>query len=513
MAEISRREFVKRSAQGLALAAVPLAFQFDPTAAFATPGEGTNTVTDYYEHFGVNESIIRQVMAAAMEKGGDYCDLFFQHNLYNQAKLEDDVVSKAVGQVNFGVGIRVLKGDQTGFSFTEEVTPEAMKLAAKTAANIASGTKSVPPQNLNFHEAPNYYKITTPWEDVGIDQKIPILQKLNAKIKALDPSIIKTIVVMLNDTSYIMCANSEGRVTADYQPLTRLIAITTIEKNGQREQGHADISARDGLEFYTPEQIDYVAQETVRRTLVGFEAIKPQGGEMPVVLAAGSSGILLHEAIGHGLEADANRKGTSIYTDKMNQKVAEDFVTIVDNGQNENVRGSINVDDEGNDSQNTVLIENGVLRSYMHDRISAKHYGVKPTGNGRRESFRFSPLPRMRNTYMLPGPHTREEIIQSVKKGVYAEVFTNGQVLIGQGDFTFYVKLGYLIEDGKLTAPVKDINLIGNGPRVLENVTMVADDFQLSRGGWNCGKDGQSVPVSLGLPTVKASAITVGGVS
>ena len=234
---------------------------------------------------------------------------------------------------------------------------------------------------------------------------------------------------------------------------------------------------------------------------------------MPVVLGAGSAGILLHEAIGHGMEADFNRKGISVYSEKLGKPIAPADVTIVDDGTQLHARGSINVDDEGNEGQRTVLVRGGVLETYMHDRISAKHYGVAPTGNGRRESFRSPPLPRMRNTYMLPGPHEREAIIQSVKRGVYAETFTNGQVMIGAGDFTFYIKTGYLIEDGKLTRPIKDTNIIGNGPEVLERTDMVGNDFEFDDGGWTCGKDGQSVPVSLGMPTVRVSEITVGGVN
>jgi TldD protein len=265
-------------------------------------------------------------------------------------------------------------------------------------------------------------------------------------------------------------------------------------------------------EFINSESVERLSREAVRRTVDLFDAVKPDAGEMEVVLAAGSSGVLLHEAIGHGMEADFNRKGISIYADKMNKPVAEDFVTIVDDGTNTNVRGSLNVDDEGNDTEKTFLVRDGILTSYLHDRISAQHYRVEPTGNGRRESFRYAPIPRMRNTYMLPGPHKKEDIIKSVKKGLYAEHFTNGQVYIGAGDFTFYVKSGYLIDNGEITRAVKDVNIIGNGPEVLKNVVMVADDLALSEGGHTCGKDGQGVPVSLGLPTMKVSKITVGGV-
>jgi len=242
-----------------------------------------------------------------------------------------------------------------------------------------------------------------------------------------------------------------------------------------------------------------------------FEAQPAPAGEMPVVLAAGSSGILLHEAIGHGMEADFNRKGTSIFADKIGKAVAKPFVSIVDDGTIDRARGAINVDDEGNVAGKTNLVEGGVLTTFLHDEISAKHYGVKPTGSGRRESYKHAPMPRMRATYMLPGPHKKDEIIASVKKGIYCSNFSNGQVKIGAGDFTFYVKNGFLIEDGKLTKPIKDVNIIGNGPKVLEKIDMVSDDLVIDEGGWTCGKDGQSVPVSQGMPTVRVSSITVGG--
>jgi TldD protein len=249
----------------------------------------------------------------------------------------------------------------------------------------------------------------------------------------------------------------------------------------------------------------------VKNTVVLFESAQAPAGEMPVVLAAGSSGILLHEAIGHGMEADFNRKGVSIYADKIGKPIAKPFVNIVDDGTQAHARGSINVDDEGTVAGRTQLVEGGVLATYLHDRISAGHYGVKPTGNGRRESYQHAPIPRMRSTYMLPGPHKTEEIIASVKNGIYCSRFTNGQVQIGAGDFTFYVKNGRLIEDGKLTRPIKDVNIIGNGPKVLELVDMVADDLEIDEGGWTCGKDGQRVPVSQGIPTVRVASITVGG--
>ena len=293
--------------------------------------------------------------------------------------------------------------------------------------------------------------------------------------------------------------------------MTRLWCMVTAKKGDKVQSNSANVAARQGIEWYTDERLEMVAKEAIDRTMILFDARRPPAGEMPVVLAAGASGILLHDAIGHGMEADFNRKGTSIYAEMLGKQVAPEFVTIVDNGTQEHERGALNVDDEGCPCERTVLVDRGKLASYLHDSISAKHYGVAPTGSGRRESFRHSPMPRMRSTYMENGPHTRDEIIASVKKGIIAETFTNGQVQIGAGDFTFYIKNGWLIEDGKITAPIKDINIIGNGPEALRNVTMVADDSKLDFGGWTCGKDGQSVPVSQGIPTTLVSKLVVGG--
>jgi len=468
-------------------------------------------LNDYYNLFGVSEEIMRQIMAEALSKGGDYCDLFFQNSISDSIGLEDNEVNRALSNVDLGVGIRVLKGNQTGYSYTEVISPESMKKAARTAANIANSKSGLEIPILTTHKPAEFYKIITPWEKVSIDKKIPYLQRINQKVFELDKRIIKSKISFSNSTSYILIATSEGLVTYDYQPMSQITVVCIAEQNNQREQDSFNLSGRRGIEFFTEENVNRLAVEAVTRTVALFEASKPQAGEMEVVLSAGSSGILLHEAIGHGMEADFNRKEISIFADKIGKSVAEKFVTIVDDGTNPEIRGSINIDDEGNDSEKTYLVENGIMSSYLHDRLSAKHYGVKPTGNGRRESFRHMPLPRMRNTYMLPGPHKRDEIIASVKHGIIAETFTNGQVMIGGGDFTFYVKSGFQIENGKIIKPIKDVNIIGNGPEVLKNITMVADDFQMTEGGWTCGKEGQGVPVSMGLPTVKVKSLTVGG--
>ncbi|MCA9569924.1 MAG: TldD/PmbA family protein, partial [Myxococcales bacterium] len=279
----------------------------------------------------------------------------------------------------------------------------------------------------------------------------------------------------------------------------------------KREAGGYNVAARHDLSYYDEARQGRLVDLAVDRALQSLVAESPPAGEMPVVMAAGSSGILLHEAIGHGMEADFNRKAISIYSDRMDKRIAPDEVTIVDDGTLPNARGSINCDDEASQTERTVLVDRGHLRSYLHDRISARHYGVSPTGSGRRESFRHPVLPRMRSTYMENGPHDPAEIIASVKRGLYCETFANGAVQIGAGDFAFYVKHGYLIEDGKLTRPVKDVNLIGNGPKVLEAIEMVGNDLTIDEGGWTCGKDGQSVPVSQGMPTVKVASLSVGG--
>lgn len=508
----TRREFMSLSAKGAAAASIPLFFGNNINMAFAKGTTGPSELGEYYTHFGVDEKLIQDIFSTALSYGGDYCDIYFQHTINNYIGLEDKQVNRAYSNIDFGVGIRVLKGDQTGYSFTEDLSPDAMKLAAKTAANIASGSKNVDPIDLKLIRPKDYYPVKTKWEDVRIDRKIPYLQRINDKVFALDKRVVKSSIWFIDQSSYILEASSDGLISYDYQPMTLSYVSCTAEENGKKENNSFSLAIRDGIEFFTPARIDQLAEETVKRTVSLFDAVKPKGGEMEVVLAAGSSGILLHEAIGHGMEADFNRKKVSIFSDKINKPVAEKIVSIVDDGTNPSIRGSINIDDENIESQRTFLVRDGILESYLHDRISAKHYKVKPTGNGRRQSFRFAPLPRMRNTFMLPGPHKKEEIIKSVKNGLYAETFTNGEVYIGAGDFTFYVKSGFLIENGKLTKPVKDINIIGNGPDVLKKITMVGDDFKMAEGGWTCGKNGQGVPVSMGLPTIKVSSITVGGV-
>lgn len=465
-------------------------------------------------HFGVSEQDLKKVLAAALEKGGDYADLFFEHTYRNSIGLQDGAVNRASSNIDFGMGVRVLSGDQTGYAYVESITLEEMLKAAQTAARIANGTKGNASANLT--ETPvlnNYYTVQTAWDEIAVKEKMPYLQKLNDKIFALDKRVNKVMASLGDSTSHILFCNSEGQTYYDYRPMVTFSAVCIMEENGKVENSYAARSYRMGAEFLTDAVIDELAKEAVEKTSILFQAIKPKGGEMPVVMGAGGSGILLHEAIGHAFEADFNRKNTSIFADQLNKKVCNEHINVVDDGTIPFNRGSVNIDDEGIEGQKTYIVKEGVLTSYLHDRLSAKHYGIASTGNGRRESFRMMPIPRMRATYMEAGNVTEEEIISTVKNGIYASNFTNGQVQIGAGDFTFFVKDGYMIENGKLTQPIKDINIIGNGPKALADITMVGNNYKMDNGTWTCGKDGQSCPVTCGMPSALVSKLTVGGES
>ena len=476
------------------------------------PAGAAGSGAGWFGRFGVTERTLREALAAAMSRGGDFADLFFQHRVETDLALEDGAVNRGFASVELGVGVRVVRGGQTGYGYTEDLSLPAILAAARTAAAIADGASRDGPAVLHLApRAGGRYPALAPGEGEGAAARLPVLEAVNARLLAADPSVRKVNVHLHEEQGAVLIADSTGRVVEDLQPMALLSASILAERDGRREQNGYNVAGRAGGEFYSADRIDRLVREAWARTAILFEAGQPPAGEMPVVLAAGSSGILLHEAIGHGMEADFNRKGTSIYADKMGKRIAQPFVSIVDDGTEPGARGSIHVDDEGNPAGRTVLVEDGVLASYLHDAISARHYGVSPTGNGRRESYHSPPLPRMRSTSMLPGPHGADEIIRSVKRGIYCQTFSNGQVQIGAGDFTFFVKNGWLIEDGKLTRPIKDVNLIGNGPRALEMVDMVGNDLAIDEGGWTCGKDGQSVPVSQGLPTVRVSSMTVGG--
>jgi len=463
-------------------------------------------------HFNVQENDLRKVIAVALEKGGDYADLYFQHTFSNSLVLQDGAVNRASSNIDYGVGIRVVSGDQQGYAFVENVTLEEMTKAARVASRIANGSAKVPPVKTDAKVFKNHYPILNSWEDQSIQGKMPYLQKLNDRIFALDSRVVKVNAVIVDETSYILYFNSDGLLCHDVRPMVIIQGVCIMQQGDRIENGYASRASRRDSSFLTDDLVEDVAQEAFKKTSIMFESIQPKGGEMPVVLGAGGSGILLHEAIGHAFEADCNRKELSIFSDKLGKLICDKNINVVDDGTIEFDRGSINFDDEGVDVQKTYIVKEGVLTSYLHDRISANYYKVAPTGNGRRQSFRYIPLPRMRATYMENGNYEEKDIIASVKNGIFVDSFTNGQVQIGAGDFTFYVKTGYLIENGKLTQPIKDINIIGNGPKALADITMVANNMKIDKSGGTCGKDGQSCPVSLGLPSVLVKQLTVGGV-
>jgi len=505
---IKRREFIKLS--GITMAGSVF---IPPLLQSCGRVPLSNDASGYLEHFEVTAEQLQKVILTAMSKGADYADLFFEHTKSNTASLQDNKVNSALSNIRYGVGIRVLKGEQTGFAYAENTSLEAMLQAAKTAANIADSNASITEFPVKEFQPPSFYSIVSPWEEISIKDKVPFISSLNEKIFAGDKRVTKVNISLNDTTTYILFYNSDGLLTWDYRPLTYLTARTIMEENGRIENLSISRSYRKGFEFLTDDLVDGIAKESIEQTSLLFKAGRPKGGEMEIVMGPGRSGILLHEAMGHSFEADFNRKKTSIFSDKMGKKIGEEFVTIYDDGTLPNDRGALNIDDEGNPGEKTVLVSKGVLTSYIHDRISAKYYNVKPTGNGRRQDFRNVPIPRMRSTYMENGPHSKDDIIASVKKGIYVDNFSNGQVNIGPGDFTFFVKFGYLIENGKLTDAIKDVNIIGNGPQALADITMVGNDLQFSDSTWNCGKDGQSVPVTLGMPTVKIKKLTVGGLS
>jgi TldD protein len=431
--------------------------------------------------------------------------------LSNSIGLQDGEVNRAGSDIQYGVGIRVVTGDQTGYAYVENITLSEMLNAARTASRIANGAAKTPPVKIDEQSFKNNYPVINSWEDANIKDKMPYLQKLNDRMFQLDTRVTKVNASINDSTSYILYYNSEGTLCRDYRPMIIVSGTCIMQQGDKIENNRSSRAARRDVSFLTDALIEEMAKEAVEKTTILFDAVRPKGGEMPVVMAAGSSGILLHEAIGHAFEADFNRKNISIFSDMLGKKICDEHISVVDDGTIEGDRGSINFDDEGVESQRTYIVKDGVLTSYLHDRISARHYGIEPTGNGRRQTFKHVPIPRMRSTYMENGNYSEEEMIASVKQGVYMESFTNGQVQIGAGDFTFFMKNGYLIENGKLTRPIKDINIIGNGPKALADITMVANNLKIDQGAWTCGKDGQGAPVSQGLPSVLVKQLTVGG--
>jgi TldD protein len=508
MASIGRRDFLKSAIAAGGAVALPRVIPgvWLESAYAAAPG--------FFEsEFGITDVLCRKALDKALSKGGDFADLYFEHTITNNLSLEDGKINMVDGSIDMGVGIRTVKGDQTGYGFTQELTEESILAAAATAATIADGLTKSAAKKFIKPVIKNYYPFRRLITDVSLSLKVPLVKRLNERCFALSNFIIKVNAMLHDQQKRLLIVTSDGIKADDILPHNFISASVISEKNGRQEKAWWNFGGRHDFSYYTNEVMDSLADEVVSRAVTLFDAVQPPAGEMPVVLGPGITGILLHEAIGHGMEADFNRKGVSTFTNMIGKKVAEPFVNIIDDGAILRQNGSINIDDEGVPGQRTHLVENGILTGYLHDRISAKFYNVGPTGNGRRQSYQHYPMPRMRNTYMLAGKVKPEDVIKSVKKGIYVKDVSNGQVSIGEGDFAFYVSLGYMIEEGKVTRPIKDINIIGNGPKMLKNITMVADDLGMYQGGAHrCGKENQMVPISFGLPTCLAKSMTIGGV-
>lgn len=460
----------------------------------------------------IDAAIAQRLLDEALAAGGEYADLYFEYRASGSFTYEEGILKTTNRGVTMGLGVRVQKGDATGYAYTESLLPEAMKAAARTAAQIASGGRSVTAAAPAPRARPDRYPFEAASLDAGGAAKRGILQRADRAARAFDPRITRVEVSFSEDLREILIATSDGIMVQDRQPLIRFGVRAIAEEGALRQSGSSGGGGRIGLEYFLQpgKKPEDHGREAARIATAMLHAADAPAGELPVVLAPGDSGILLHEAVGHGLEADFNRKKTSNYTDRIGQPVASTLVSVVDDPTQAHGRGSINVDDEGRPAVPVSLIEQGVLRGYMQDRHSARHFGTA-SGNGRRETFRSAPMPRMTNTIMLGGPHTPEEVIASVKRGIFAKRFSGGQVDITNGDFVFSLTESYLIEDGKITAPLKGVNLIGNGPEVLRRVDMLAADVEMSDGIWTCGKDGQSVPVGVGCPTTRIERITVGG--
>ncbi len=468
----------------------------------------------FTSRYGITTDDLNALLGEALGKGGDYADLYFEYRRNSSLGLEDRIVKSANQAISQGVGVRVISGEKTGYAYTDDISVGSIRKAAFTAACIAKDGGPVTRVDVSPRaNAHDLYSTPEPVSEVSIDRKIALLKEVDELAYAKDKRIQKVQASLADEYKVVMIATSEGILAGDIQPLARVGVSCIADQDGDLKAGRAGGGGRRGFEMFESGDLapEALVAEAVRMAVLQYDAVEAPAGPMEVVLGPGWPGILLHEAIGHGLEADFNRKKTSAFSEMIGKRVASEHCTIVDDGTLPGRRGSLNVDDEGHVTSRTVLIENGILRGYINDYLNAKLLGVPFTGNGRRESYQHIPMPRMTNTYMLSGGEAPEDIIKSVKRGLFAVQFGGGQVDITSGKFVFSASEAYLIEDGKITAPVKDATLIGNGPDVLTKVTAVGNDSELDQGVGTCGKDGQSVPVGVGLPTIRISEMTVGG--
>ncbi|HEX7113588.1 MAG TPA: metalloprotease TldD [Steroidobacter sp.] len=461
---------------------------------------------------GLDEDRVASVLGTVMGHSVDYADLYFQVSREESWSLEDGIVKDGSHSIEQGVGVRALAGEKTGFAYSDEIVLPALTQASQAARAIARSGSTTSLQAWRASSGHRLYLPQDPLDGLSDAEKVKLLERIDIEARRLDPRVRQVMASLSGSHEVVLVMASDGTLAADVRPLVRLNVSVIVEHEGRREQGYCGGGGRFSVtKFLESDRWKELVHEAVRSALVNLQAVPAPAGTMTVVLGPGWPGVLLHEAIGHGLEGDFNRKGTSAFSGRIGETVASTLCTVVDDGTLGSRRGSLNIDDEGTETQCTTLIENGVLKGYMQDKLNARLMGMAPTGNGRRESFAHMTLPRMTNTYMLPGPHDPEEIIASVKKGLYCKNFGGGQVDITSGKFVFSASEAYLIEDGKITTAVRGATLIGNGPDVLRRVSMVGNDLKLDEGVGTCGKEGQDVPVGVGQPTLRVDGLTVGG--
>ncbi|OZI19425.1 metalloprotease TldD [Bordetella genomosp. 9] len=462
--------------------------------------------------WGLSEADMARALGEIFTHKVDYADLYFQYTRSEGWSLEEGIVKTGSFSIGQGVGVRAISGEKTAFAYSDSLSPDALLSSARAVRGIArqgAGKAKVRAQGASL--AHDLYPAVDPLLTLSAPDKVAMLERIERMARARDPHVIQVMAGLGAEYDVILVAGSDGRLAADVRPLVRLSLTVIVERDGRREMGHAGGGGRTGLGYFTDEIMRGYVEHAVHEALVNLDARPAPAGEMTVVLGSGWPGILLHEAVGHGLEGDFNRKGSSVFAGRIGERVASKGVTVIDDGTLPDRRGSLNVDDEGNPTQRNVLIEDGILRGYMQDTMNARLMKTGATGNGRRESFAHLPMPRMTNTYMLGGNTPPEEILASVKRGLYAVNFGGGQVDITSGKFVFSASEAYMIENGKISYPVKGATLIGNGPDAMTRVSMIGNDMRLDSGVGTCGKEGQSVPVGVGMPTLRMDGLTVGG--
>ncbi len=466
----------------------------------------------FFDKLGLSERLLERCLGEALSAGGEFADLYFEAVTSSSLGMDEGIVKTASQGISVGCGVRVISGERTGFAYTDDLSAERLLKAARTAALIASGPQTERVQGFTHTNTPQLYPVTGVSADAEISSKLKLIARADRAARAFDSRIVQVRASLNDELRRILVAASDGTFASDTQPLARLNVLVIAKDSENTARGTSGGGGRVTLDFFSGDKSpEHYAREAARTAILQLGAIAAPAGDMEVVLGPGWPGVLLHEAVGHGLEADFNRKKTSAFSGLIGQQVASSKVTVVDNGTMPGRRGSLNVDDEGNQTQETVLIENGILRGYLSDKLSSRLMNMPNTGSGRRESYQAIPMPRMTNTYMLAGEDQPEDIIRSVKRGLYAVNFGGGQVDITNGKFVFSASEAYLIEDGKVTAPVKGATLVGDGPEALKYVSMVGNDLALDEGIGTCGKAGQSVPVGVGMPTIKLDRMTVGG--